>query len=116
MKKKVVPLQELVTFMRDVAYSDNQSHKIDWSMSIIHPSTNDGCMGYSGGLWNSRKANEDGFRSISFSYDEVKGITNFKTWIEHAEIRHDCGDKPTFEEFKPICLKMFSVKKLYREA
>lgn len=117
MKKDIVSLQWLATFLRDVAYSDNQSHHIHWSLNVIHPSTNDGCVGFSGGLWHDSEyvKQGEGWVSISFSYDELNGIYNFKRWIDGAEIRDDYGAEPTFNQFQQICIKAFNVKKIYRD-
>jgi len=115
-KKNTTTLQELATFMRDAAYSDNQSHKIDWSLRVIHPSTNDGVVGFSGGLWKQDCNTEDSrLASISFSYDEIQGIRNFKRWDSRGEIRSTFGEHPSFEDFKITVKKAFGIEKLYRE-
>jgi len=116
MKKNTITLQELAIFMRDAAYSDNQSHKIDWSLSVVHPSTNNGVIGFSGGLWKHNcdsKTTE--WVSISLSYDEVKGIHNFKRWNDEGEIRSTFGGNPSFEDFKFVVIDAFGIKKLYNE-
>lgn len=111
MKKNTLTLQELATFMRNLAYADNQKHGIDWSLYVIHPSTNDGCVGFSGGLWHRNRIKD--WVSVSFSFDEIRGIYNFKLWIDSCEIRFAFEETPTFEEFKETCIKRFKVDKLY---
>lgn len=111
-KKQIVSVQELTTFMRDLAYGDSQKHKIDWILRIIHPSTNEGAVGYSGGLW--KRDRDENWVSVSFSYDEIKGIHNFKSWKEIGEIRHGFDGSPSFSDFKDVCVKMFEVKKIFK--
>ncbi len=116
MEKNTTTLQELATFMRNAAYSDDQSHKIDWSLRVVHPSTNDGVVGFSGGLWKRKCDIRDiTWASISFSFDEVKGIHNFQRWNDEGEIRSTFGENPSFDEFKVVVIKAFGIKKLYRE-
>ena len=110
-KKNTITVQEMATFLRNLAYGDNLEHGIDWSLSVIHPITNDGCVGYSGGLWHR---NKQGDRvSINFSFDEINGIYNFVLWKDSCEIRLDFGDKPLFDEFKKVCIEQFKSEKLY---
>ena len=112
--KNIVSIQELVTFMRDAAYADDLKHGIDWSARIIHPSTDDGVVGYSCGMWHSMLKGhpQDERVNISFSYDEKRGIYNFDKWKGEAKI--ECDRTPTFEEFKQTIIEMFKIKKLYR--
>lgn len=111
MSKNKLTLQELATFMRNLAYADNQKHGIDWSLYVIHPSTNDGCVGFSGGLWH-RNRTEDRV-SVSISFDEVEGIYNFQLWEDRCEIRFGFEQTPTFDEFKKVCIERFKVDKLF---
>lgn len=106
-------LQSLATFMRNLAYGDNQSHKIEWSLRIVHPSQNDGVIGYAGGIWNRYYETTENSVSISFSYDEVNRITNFKAWKNQEEIIPCFKKKPSFDEFKVFCQKIFEIEKLY---
>lgn len=108
--KNIVSIQELVTFMRDAAYADDLEHGIDWSARIIHPSTDDGVVGYSCGMWH--RYPQDERVNISFSYDEKRGICNFDKW--QGEIKIDCDRTPTFEEFKQTVIELFKIKKLYK--
>lgn len=107
--RRKVDLQELAEFMRDAAYGDNQIHHINWALSVIHPKTNDGNIGYSGGMWNP-----GAFVSLSFSYSQSAGITDFRMWIDHNEIKYRFGGKPNFEEFKETIIGAFGIEKLYR--
>ena len=111
---KKYDLQEFAELLRDIAYSDNQSHGIDWSLSVIHPRTNDGDVGYSGGLWHRNLQRYFGV-SISFSFSETRGIHNFKMWRNGSQIRFGFGEKPTYEQFKDICIKEFGIERLYRQ-
>lgn len=110
-KDSQLNLQSLAEFMRNVAYSDNMKHKINWSLSIIHPKTNDGDIGFSGGLW--KRGEEDEFKSVSFGYSETKGIYNFKYWIGKNEICSSFGQTPNFEQFKKTVIRLFGVEKLF---
>lgn len=102
-------LQELAELMRDIAYSDNLKHGIDWRLAVVHPCTNDGDVGYSGGLWNRNCK-----VSVSFSFSESRGIHDFKMWLDRSEIRYDFGEKPSYEQLKEICIKHFGIEQLYR--
>lgn len=114
MKRNIVSLQELAKFMRNVAYADNLKHGISWSLSVIHPSTDDGVIGFSGGLWHRDKFPPDKNRvSVNFSYDEKNGIYHFGYWLGDAKI--DSNSKPTFDEFCEVVIKAFGVKRLYGE-
>lgn len=112
-KKNKITLQELSEYMRDAAYSDGQSHHIRWDLSVIHPKTNDGDVGFSGGLWTDNAKSRD-FKSVSFSFSESQGITDFHTWIDHNEIRHPFGRKPDFDDFKKTVEKLFDIEQLYQ--
>lgn len=111
MKKPNIELQELAEFMRNAAYSDNQKHKMDWSLRVIHPRTNDGDVGFAGGLWSLSGSEVE--KSIHLSYSETKGIYNFKLWEDGKEIRYPYGDKPDFDEFKSTVIAIFGIEKLY---
>lgn len=107
-------LQEFAELLRDIAYSDNQSHHIDWHLSVVHPRTNDGDVGFSGGLWNRIPLN-DKTVSISFSFSETRGIYNFKLWRNRSEIRFNFGETPTYGLFKDICIQEFGIERLFRQ-
>ena len=113
MRKNNVGLQELAELMRDVAYSDNQSHGISWSLRVLHPKTNEGDVGFSGGIWNNFNKSRIPV-SISFSYSESKGIYGFKSWRNMAEVRHSFEETPSFDEFKELLIKEFAVEELYK--
>lgn len=113
MRREKIELQDLAVFLRDAAYGDGQTHKISWSLSIIHPMTNDGEIGYSGGIWTAGEAKHA--VSIQFSYSQSAGVYNFKMWKDRNEIRHRfAGDKPAFEEFKKIVTGAFGIEELYK--
>ena len=112
-KKNKLTLQELAEYMRDAAYSDDQSHHIRWSLSVIHPKTNDGDVGFSGGLWTDNMKTKV-YKSVSFSFSDSRGITDFHTWIDHDEIRHPFGGAPSFEDFKETIIKLFAIEQLYQ--
>lgn len=104
-------VQEMATFLRNLAYGDNQKHGIDWCLHVIHPKTNDGCVGYSGGLWHRNK--QEDRVSINFSFDKINGVYHFGLWKDRCEIRLAFGDKPSFDEFKKVCVEQFKIEKLY---
>jgi hypothetical protein len=111
-------LQELAEFLRDAAYSDNMSHEIDWSLRVLHPRDNDGSVGFSGGLWTRRNTQKAKSRlkdvSISFSYSETQGITQFQLWRDHMEIRgFPFGEHPSFEAFRGRVIAEFGIEELY---
>lgn len=111
-KKSVCSVQELATMLRNAAYADGQEHQLDWSLRVIHPSTNDGCVGYSGGIWK-RQCNGgwNGYKCIDFSYSEVTGITEARAWSNHAQIQIE--ENPTLEELQTEIIKLFELKELY---
>lgn len=49
-KKSDVSLQTLAEFIRDLVY-DDFSVNLRWSLSVIHPKTDDGDVGFSRGIW-----------------------------------------------------------------
>ena len=105
-------LQQLAETLRNAAYSDGQSHKLDWSLYIVHPKTNDGDVGFSGGIW--RNVNDER-RSLHLSFSETKGIHDIKIWTEAGEIflkKRTLND----EELKKLLKKHFSIDKFYGEA
>jgi hypothetical protein len=115
MRKNNIKLQDLAELMRDVAYSDDRTHKISWSLYIVHPKTNDGDIGYSGGLWHSEcDPKDENRRSVSLSYSEIRGIHGFKLWRGKSEVRFSFEERPTIEEFKEVLIKEFGVKELYK--
>ncbi|MDR0287538.1 MAG: hypothetical protein LBI03_07545 [Clostridiales bacterium] len=115
-----ITVQEMATLLRDIAYADNLSHHLRWSLSVIHPKTNEGDVGYSGGIWHERnpKNNMKNSKniSVSFSFSEIKGIHQFKFWKDSCEIRFNCvrkGGKITIENFKNLMIKEFEIEELY---
>ena len=108
--KNVVSLQELATFLRDVAYGDHQVHDICWRLDVLHPSTNDGVVGFAGGLWHRTPWFAEKV-TLDFSYDEVRGITNCKCWVNDMPL--DVNKEPTFDEFKVLAIEKFRIKYLY---
>lgn len=125
MKKKVPTLQEMAEFLRDAAYSDHQSHFIEWSCSVIHPRTKDGVVGFACGLFHKSvyslpSSQKDQYYAnvkrnivVDFSFDEVNGVYNFNMWADHDPIRFTFGGKPTFDEFKQAVVDAFGIEKLY---
>lgn len=104
-KKSDVSLQTLAEFIRDLVY-DDFSGNLRWSLSVIHPKTDDGDVGFSGGIWTDyQKAKNQ--MSISFGFSDTKGIYNFKAWINSSEIRFSFGENPTFEDFKKTAERIF---------
>lgn len=83
--KSNITLQQLAEYMRNLAY-DDFSRKIRWSLGVIHPKTNDGDVGFSGGIWNDPQEATT-YMSISFCFSETRGIYNFKSWVNKSEIR-----------------------------
>lgn len=112
-------LQELAEFLRDAAYSDDMIHEIDWSLRVLHPKNNDGVVGFSGGIWHrynaQRKENIKANISISFSFDEINGITGFQLWRNRCEVRGlPFGKTPTLEQFKDQIISEFKIDELYK--
>lgn len=104
-KKSDVSLQTLAEFIRDLVY-DDFSRNLRWSLSVIHPKTDDGDVGFSGGIWTDyQKAKNQ--MSISFGFSDTKGIYNFKAWINSSEIRFSFGENPMFEDFKKAAERIF---------
>lgn len=103
--KSNITLQQLAEHMRNLAY-DDFSRKIRWSLGVIHPKTNDGDVGFSGGIWNDPQEATT-YMSISFCFSETRGIYNFKSWVNKSEIRWVFGETPTFDEFKQASEKIF---------
>ena len=122
MKKKDVPtLQELAVFLRNAAYANNHNLYIDWNLSIIHPKLPNGDIGYTGGIWFRSISKEyqeevyanrgtDKHVSISFSYAESQGITNFQYFTDDDKVSYESIE---FEAFKKIVIDAFHIKKLY---
>lgn len=111
--KNIVNIQKLATFLRDAAYADNQSHGIEWRLAIVHPVTSDGVIGYSGGMWYRDRESHVEDVSVSFSYDSIKGISNFHLWKDKIEVNFSFGNKPSFVEFKETIINAYSLKELY---
>lgn len=113
-----ITVQEMATLLRNIAYSDNQTHGLDWSLSVVHPKTNDGDVGFSGGIWrnhNHRNSKKD--IRLSFSFSETRGIHQFMFWRDKSEIRFDFigkGGKIGFEKFKELVIKEYGIKELYQ--
>lgn len=113
MKKDNPTLQELAEFLRNAAYADNQSHGIDWSLYVIHPRTNNGDLGFGGGLWTHNRCKIDNRHiSLSFSYSETKGIYRVQRWKDKCEIFTEDKTMP-FESFKEIVISLFGIERLY---
>lgn len=106
-------VQELATFLRNAAYADGQKHKIDWSLHIIHPSTNDGSVGYSGGLWKRNDEFEDSYRSLSFGFSETQGIYTVQAWMGSGRAKVLEKGTVRFDDFKEYVLKFFGLERLY---
>ena len=52
-KAKTIPtLQEVAELLRNAVYSDEQTNEIVWSLRVLHPKTNEGVVGFSGGIWH----------------------------------------------------------------
>lgn len=106
-------LQQLATFLRNAAYADNQTHYIDWHLSVVFPDSNDGDIYFGGGLWNHSRVKAQRHNiSLSFSYSHVKGIHNIKKWKDGSEIFME-KDSMKFGEFKDMVIMLFSIEKLY---
>ena len=77
-KAKTIPtLQEVAELLRNAVYSDEQTNEIVWSLRVLHPKTNEGVVGFSGGIWHRadpRNKKNKGRRntSISFAFEEKK--------------------------------------------
>jgi hypothetical protein len=111
-------LQELAEFLRNATYSDNMMHELDWSLAVLHPRNNDGVVSFNGGIWHrhnaKRKENIKENISISFSFDELNGITGFQLWRDAYEVQgFPFGEKPTFEQFKERVISEFKINELY---
>lgn len=119
MVNKMKPtLQELAEFLRNAAYSDDMSHELDWRLGVLHPRNNNGVVQFSGGIWHrhnaKRKENIKTNVSISFSFDELNGITGFKMWRNGCEVQgFPFGETPTFEQFKERVILEFKIDELY---
>ncbi|MDR0286654.1 MAG: hypothetical protein LBI03_02950 [Clostridiales bacterium] len=110
-------VQEFATLLRDIAYADVLSHHLEWSLSVIHPKTNDGDVGYSGGIWCNHNFKHKKDISVSFSFSEIRGIHQFKFWIDRCETRFDFVKKDgkiNIEDFKELMIKEFGIEKLYQ--
>lgn len=103
--KSNITLQQLAEYMRDAVYDDFARH-MEWSLSVIHPRTNDGDVGFSGGIWNKQDKVKNSM-SVRLSFSETRGIYNFKAWINGSEIRFGFGETPSFEEFKEAVNRIF---------
>jgi len=111
-------LQELSELLRNAAYSDDMKHEIDWRLAVIHPRNNDGVVGFSGGIWHKHNAklkeNIKANISMSISFDELNGITDFQMWRNGCEVQgFPFGRKPSFHEFKERIIQEFKIDELY---
>ncbi|MBU9728059.1 hypothetical protein [Diplocloster modestus] len=113
---KRVTVQELAETLRNIAYSDNQKHNLCWSLSVIHPKTNDGDVGYSGGVFHNHHFKGHKDSNFSFSYSESRGIYQFHLWREHDEVRLDCVGKDgkiSLEHLVKIAIDEYGIEELY---
>ena len=119
-------IQKLAKTMQSIAYADNQTHGIRWTLSVLHPQTRfNGEMGYSGGLWHDgsrppykRKRNV----SMSFSFSESVGIHQFTLWRNDAEIITSCvyhtrdkgiNRRIKLEDFVKVAIREFGIDELW---
>lgn len=130
--KSKVTLQEFAEFLRNAAYADNLEHGIEWSLNVIHPRTDWGAVGFTGGIWHKplnwifvQKDKAEKRRrgkpsiTINFSFDETKGIYNFVIFEDDNEVKscskyQPFNGAPTFDEFKKIVIEKFGITNLYR--
>ena len=111
-------VQELAATLRNIAYSDGQKHKLQWSLHVIHPRTNDGDAGYSGGIWCNHNFKHRTDISISFSFSESRGIHQFHMWRDRCEIRFDFIEKErklSLEKLIEIAKKEYGIDELYKD-
>jgi len=87
-------------------------------LRVVHPKTDDGDVGYSGGIWrNPNKNNHKSAISLSFSFSETKGIYHFKLWRDRCDIRFDFVDsdgKISFEKLKEMAIKEYGIEMLFQ--
>ena len=110
-------VQELATLLRDIAYADNLAHKLDWSLRIVHPKTNDGDVGYSGGIWRNHNHRDKKDISVSLSFSETKGIHLFQLWRDRKEVHFNFvgkGGQISFEKFKELLITEYGIEELYQ--
>lgn len=107
-------LQELAEFLRNAAYADNQSHYIDWSLCVLHPRTNDGDVGFSGGLWNHNRVKQQKHAlSLSFRYSPSKGIYSLRYWKDGCEIYNPNQGTISLDAFQALVVDLFGIEELY---
>ena len=119
MRKNTITVQEFATLLRDIAYADDLSHHLQWSLSVIHPKTSDGDVGYSGGIWCNHNFKHKKDISVSFSFSEMKGIYLFKLWRDRIDTRFDFVGKDgkiKIERFKELMIEEFGIEKLYQHS
>jgi len=104
-------LQELAETLRNAAYSDGQSHKLDWSLNVIHPKTNDGDVGFSGGIWKNDKKE---YKSLHLSFSETLGIHDVHIYTEKSEIYPQIK-KINNDALKSLIKKHFGINEFYGE-
>lgn len=113
---KKVTVQELAEALRNIAYSDNQKHCLSWSLYVIHPKTNDGDVGYSGGVFHNPNFKGKDYSNFSFSYSESRGIYQFHLWRNRNEVIPDCvgnGGKISLEHLVELAVKEYGIEELY---
>lgn len=115
MNKKVT-VQELAEVLRNIAYSDNQKHHLSWSLNVIHPKTNDGDVGYSGGVFHNHPFKGHKNADFSFSYSESRGIYQFHLWRDRIEVKLDCVGKDgkiSLENLVEIAINEYGIEEMY---
>ncbi len=117
--KKTATLQEISEFLRNAAYADNMKHGIDWCINVLYPRADWGAIRFSCGIWHSdfilrgHEIEPEDKVSVSFTFDDIKGIYGFKVWVGGCLHEMPFGETPTFEELKEVVVKKFRLKKLY---
>ena len=86
-KKSDVSLQTLAEFMRDLVY-DDFSRNLRWSLSVIHPKTDDGDVGFSGGIWTDYQKVKNQM-SISFGFSDKVYATGNRWAKENFDATHN---------------------------
>jgi len=111
-----VTVQEFAKTLRNIAYADDLRHKLQWSLRVIHPVTNEGDVGYSGGLFCNPNFTPRNEVSISFSFSESKGIYQFQLWRNKSEIRFDFVGKDgkiSLDKLVETAIKEYGIDALY---
>ena len=124
--KNEITVQSLAECLRDVAYGDNQAQRIRWSLDVIHPRTDDGVVGYSGGIWHdlispddeaTKTARKCATISIQFSFDEINGVKPLHKYEKDENGWYKPDETQTFTEIKPLeeyLAKSFHLTEIYR--